>query len=623
MVWPWLEIPARAAQGARVVMSMRQSQGPVYSLAAKFSDQDQAKRVYTDLERALKALRFDAHVSRIVIADEMYVSFLHEGPESSIPASVMQAVREHMNQGQGIGPLPQDAIANIQARRQARRAQGVGQYESHEPTPSTYRYPALRDAETKEILAELYDQGELVGEQPYTGPGPAPGSPVYPVNLEDLPAETRAQVEEELKRRNMQVRSTQARQIAHAPTPAAAPLQGRRSAPGKAGKPLLERYLTYLRLAQENARARLHDKTGLTRDQYNFNLLLMTSYHDTYSRMAGKALKYRLAASAQNMVDALRPRPLLLEDMSLEIMANIGSHRRELDPDIATPILTLPAAPIWLEFEEPVMAANGDIAGIFFTCADREVEQMLTEERREAMRKVLETSVKRPDQSYSWSLNFISSDGTPSTRYSYEEKARAWWIVPATANNDEGRCPTEECQEQPRGDGTFDIIPCAFCGTILAYWRSWMVTALLTVQGDLAATETAEWPRHQEQTTRKVKRPNSPKYDEIKVTHDYYLVSFDASVKRVTPEPEEAHEVTPRGSWVAAAQEIDPASVVYVRHDFGKTQRRLDPERNPYWKTKRTVEVRPFSKRIPMRVDHLQHRITRVIASRFEQSENQ
>lgn len=586
----------------------------VYSLAAKFADQAQAKRVFTELESTLKAFRFDAHVSRIMVKEEMYVSFLHEGPESSIPAPLIQAVRQQLSQGQQLGPLPPDVVANIQARRAQRRAQGIGQYESHEPTQSSYQWPAIRDRETKEILAEYYDQGQLVKQEPDTGP--APGSPVYPVKLEDLPEQTRAQVEEALQHR--QQKAALARQIAHAPTPAPAPPQGRRSTSGKAGKPLVERYLTYLRVAQENARARLHDKTGLTSDQYNFNLLLMTSYHDTYSRMAGKALKYRLAASAQNMIDALRPRPLLLEDMSLEIMANIGSHRRELDPDIATPILTLPAAPIWLEFEEPIFAANGDIAGIFFTCADREVEQMLTEERRPAMRKVLESSVKRPDQSYSWSLNFISSDGTPSTRYSYEEKARAWWIVPATANNDEGRCPTDECQEQPRGDGTFDIIPCAFCGTILAYWRSWLVTALLAVSGDLAATETAEWPRHQEQTIRKVKRPNTGKYDEIKVTHDYYLVSFDASVKRVTPEPEETHEVTPRGSWVAAAQEIDPASVVYVRHDFGKTQRRLDPERNPYWKTKRTVEVRPFSKRIPMRVDHLQHRITRVIASRFE-----
>lgn len=581
----------------------------IYSLAAKFADQDQAKRVFLELESTLKMLRFDAHVSRLVVKEEMYVSFLHEGPESSIPAPVMQAVRQQLSQGQQLGPLPPETIANIQARRAQRRAQGIGQYESHKPTLSTYQYPAIQDRETKQILAEYYDQGQLIGQEPYTD------SPVKP---EDASEQTRAQVEEEQKRRR-QAKVVQAREVAHAPTPAPAPPQGRRKASGKADKPLIERYLTYLRVAQENARARLHDKTGLTPDQYNFNLLLMASYHDTYGRMANKALKYRLAASAQNMVEALRPRPLLLEDMTLEIMADIGSHRRELDPDVATPILSIPTAPIWLELEEPVLAANGEIAGIFFACADREVEQMLEQERRPAMREVLEATAKRPGQPYRWSVHFISNDGTPSTRYYYDETACAWSLVPGTP--EEKICPTGECQEQDKGDGTYDIVPCAFCGTILAYWRSWLVTALLTVHGDLAATETAAWPRHQEQTTRKVKRPGSGKYDEIQVIHDYYLVSFDASVKRVTPEQE--REVTPRGSWVAAAQEIDPASVVYVRHDFGKTQRRLDPERNPRWKAKRTVDVRPYSKRVPMRVDSLQHRITQVIASRFEQKKEQ
>lgn len=593
---------------------------PVYSLAAKFVDQDQAKRVFTKLESTLKAFRFDAHVSRIMVKEEMYVSFLHEGPESSIPAPVMQAVRQQLSQGQQLGPLPPDVIATIQARRAQRRAQGIGQYESHEPTLSTYQYPAIQDRETKEILAEYYDQGELMSQEPYTGP--APGSPVYPVKLEDLPEESRAQVEEALRRRQ-QAKAAQPREIAHAPIPALAPPQDRQSAPGKAGKPLVERYLTYLRLAQEHTRARLHDKTGLTPDQYNFNLLLMTSYHDLYSRMAHKALKYRLSASAQNMIDALRPRPLLLEDMTLEIVAAIGSGERELDSDIATPIVTIPAAPIWLELERPVYAANGEIAGLFLTCTDREVEEMLASEHRSGMRKVLEASARRSDQPYKWTLHFIGSDGTPTTRYDYDETARAW-LINAGSPEEEELCPTGECKQQDHGNGTYSILPCAFCSTILAYWRSWMVTALLTVQGELAATEIAEWPRRKVETTRKVKRPNSSKYDEIKVTHDYYLVAFDASVKKVQSErpalaePEPEQEVTLRGSWVAAAQEIDPASVVYVRHDFGQSQRRLDPERNPRWKAKRTVDIRAHSKRIPMLVENVQKRIVRVIASRYE-----
>jgi len=47
-----------------------------YNMAAKFADQDQAKQVYIELESRLKALRFDAHVSRVMVKNEMYVSFL-------------------------------------------------------------------------------------------------------------------------------------------------------------------------------------------------------------------------------------------------------------------------------------------------------------------------------------------------------------------------------------------------------------------------------------------------------------------------------------------------------------------------------------------------------------------
>ncbi len=150
------------------------------------------------------------------------------------------------------------------------------------------------------------------------------------------------------------------------------------------------------------------------------------------------------------------------------------------------------------------------------------------------------------------------------------------------------------------------------------------MTALLTIQGEFAATEEIEWPVRKEQTTRKVQRPHSHKYDEVVVTHDYYLVSFDASVrKHYTPHVDQTdqteREVTPHGSWLAAALEIDQESVIYVKHDFGKTSRELDPERNPRWKQKQIVEIKAHARRIPIKVSNLQHRITRVIASAYEQ----
>jgi len=211
--------------------------------------------------------------------------------------------------------------------------------------------------------------------------------------------------------------------------------------------------------------ARLHVKTGLTCDQFNFIFLLMTSYHDTYSNMAAKALKYRLAVTAQNMIEALRPRPLLLEEMELSVLSDIGTHRRKTDPDIETPILSLPPAPVWLELEEPVLAANREIAGIFFACSDREVEQTLEGEHWPSMRKVLESSVKQPGHEYKWSLHFITGNGTPITRYEYREQSRVWFILPAA--DGQQICPTGKCQEQPREGGTFDISPVLL---VLSLW---------------------------------------------------------------------------------------------------------------------------------------------------------
>lgn len=390
-------------------------------------------------------------------------------------------------------------------------------------------------------------------------------------------------------------------------------------------KPLIEKYFTYQRLAEEQGRMRIKEQAlRMTRQQRDFNLMLLSSYKTTYTQMAEKSQKYRLATSAQAMVEALRPRPLLREDLSFSTIEAIAKHTRTLDPDIQTPVLHLPDKPIWIELEAPIPTTTGEIAGMFFTCADREVEEQLTQPQTPAMRRVLEGAGREPGQEYMWSLHFIHADGTPTSHYQYHEAGRTWSIIP-----DVEPCPTDECKiikkrSKLTGKVTKSIIPCPFCATVLAQWRSWFVTALLTIQGEFAATEEIEWPIRKELTTRKVQRPNSYKYDEVSITHDYYFVSFDASVrKRHVPPADEAapteQEGTPRGSWLATALEIDPESVVYVKHDFGTTSRSLDPDRNPRWKQKQIVAVKAHVRRVPIKVSNLQHRIIHVIASAYEQ----
>jgi hypothetical protein len=381
-------------------------------------------------------------------------------------------------------------------------------------------------------------------------------------------------------------------------------------------KPLIEKYITFLRISEEQTRARIRDEVGHLPSHEDLNMQLLTAYTTVYRHMTESSQKYRLTRSGMAMVAALRPQPLLRGESSMSVLMEIADHKRPLDPDIETPIAQLPGAPIWIELVEPINVNTGDIAAIFFTCADREVDYQLSLPQPRGLRKMLEQSVRKPGDEFRWSLHFIDSNGIPRSHYEYYERAQRWGIIP----HGEEPCPTDECVteewEDAEGFTQYKVNPCPFCATILGYWRSWFVTALLAVSGEFAETEEVEWPVQTEEVVRKVLRPHSAKFDQITVKHDYYIVSFDASVKKHL-KPQDPGE--PRGSWIEAAREIDPDSVVYVRHNFGQTERVLDPARNPRWKAKKTVTVRPHERRVPMKIDTLQHKITLVVASKYQQ----
>lgn len=239
---------------------------------------------------------------------------------------------------------------------------------------------------------------------------------------------------------------------------------------------------------------------------------------------------------------------------------------------------------------------------------------------------------------YRWLLSLVMEDGTEHCLYEYFEAECHWGIIPRPAAYGYGTmqqedCPTGDCQvEQDVDDesgerlGPLYLLPCDLCTVTLAFWRSWFVTALLAVTGEFAATEDIDWPQRREDASRKVARGTTGKYDEIRVKHNYYLVSFDASIRyrhhqpAPTLEDEDTHaaqQAGTRGSWVEAAQQVDPDSVVYALESFGATERRLDPARNPRWKEKRTVPVRGHQRRVPMRVATLRRKITRVVRCNF------
>jgi len=163
----------------------------MYDIAAKFESKEEAGKVYTTLENTLKELRFFAHVSRLQLGNDFFVSLIYDGEESSIPPRAQQTIQALLSQGQ-ICRLPPETIATIQQRRENRRAQGIGTFTSHDETKVSYRTPVLRDAETKEEIQTFPELTEITHEGPYTS-GPQAGSPVYAVDLKDIPQEIRAQ----------------------------------------------------------------------------------------------------------------------------------------------------------------------------------------------------------------------------------------------------------------------------------------------------------------------------------------------------------------------------------------------------------------------------------------------
>jgi hypothetical protein len=384
---------------------------------------------------------------------------------------------------------------------------------------------------------------------------------------------------------------------------------------GMKSKPLIEKYFTHLRVRDEETRARIKREERLDGPGLNYNLVVLNQYTTTYMHMAEQAQKYRMARSGQAMVDALRPRPLLRDELSLTVLSEIAAHTRALDPDIETPVAQVPGAAIWIELDQPILTQNDEIAALFFTCADREIEYQLSLHQPKLVHDMLMDSARKPTSQYRWSLHFINADGVPKTHYEYAEVAQQWAILPGGEPCPTGECVTEEYLDD-ESFRHYRVIPCPFCSVLLAHWRAWFTTALLTVSGEFAETEDTEWPVQVEEVTRKVARPHSPKYDEVKIRHEYYLVAFDASVKQArTVYP---GEVIHRGSWVDAAREINPDAVVYMRKGFGATERLLDPSRNPRWKEKKVVPVRGHDRRIPVRVETLQRRITYVVASKYK-----
>jgi hypothetical protein len=309
-------------------------------------------------------------------------------------------------------------------------------------------------------------------------------------------------------------------------------------------KPLVEKFLTYNRTKEEATIARLKRDPRLTAVTLAQNLNFTRAYAAAQISAVERARKYHLAASAETMIEALRPRPLLMEERSLSLLTQIANGTKALDPDIETPIVHIPDTPVWIELAVPLFTGgneygeNQDIAAILFFSTDHEVELLRKRSLPTGVRAILDHVARQPGQDYQWPVYFIDSDGRPRDLYYYLEHAHTWSIRVGEA------CPADACTysevEDPTRVNPGRKIkvrhPCAFCATTLAHWRSWISTALLVVAGEFAATEDAEWLSLADHTTRKVRRPGSRKYDEIRVSHTT-ISSTSMPVSSAAPDP--------------------------------------------------------------------------------------
>jgi hypothetical protein len=148
------------------------------------------------------------------------------------------------------------------------------------------------------------------------------------------------------------------------------------------------------------------------------------------------------------------------------------------------------------------------------------------------------------------------------------------------------------------------------------------VMALLMIEGNFATSpELDEYPEVIETVRRRAenkgKGGNLKKKKHIEEQQVWHLIPFDACLKKPersagAEEPQEA-----RGSWLKEALELDPDSVIYLNRHIAPSSRTLRHPRFTKMQGK-TIEVKEYDKRIPVKVKELMQKITCVVASKYE-----
>lgn len=338
--------------------------------------------------------------------------------------------------------------------------------------------------------------------------------------------------------------------------------------------PLIERYYASTRTCQDLQLARLErfvSNSGLAQltDATSWRKAVQLS-HALHNQAYQYADKYQLSTSALAMISYLQPAP-----------------------GMQTVITRLPHLPVWIETEQPgILAPHRAAAGIFFW---KPTHQALSD---------------------TWVLAVVNGQGMPFLHFAYSEQFQQWGFSPLHT------CPFQACQFSGwQGSHLFaevQLHPCRNCREALDHWQAWCATALLTIQGVFAKDE--DRPLVTITAIRKRTLSGSKGQQEMPIEHRYRVVSFDACIKRHRstssrkqgPLSHDYHGKHKLGC------EVDPAIIMKVKRSVLMGTRELDPARCSRWKYKRTISVRGYEKKVPIRLDLLKERFTHVIASKYQ-----
>lgn len=266
-----------------------------------------------------------------------------------------------------------------------------------------------------------------------------------------------------------------------------------------------------------------------------------------------------------------------------------------------------PALPLWIESEGSTIETGGMQAQGFYLSHHYHPEIIKRSKSPVLHAPDMQDMVKQNWKNELWFCDIVGVGG--AVVYNFGISPEGDFTVT------EGHvCPWRQC--------TYPNI-CDMCKAHLVFWGFWTVVALLMIEGNFAvAPDLTEYPEIHETIRRRVEhtgKSNPKKKKYIEETLTYHVISFDACVKQPAPSiPDPDHEVEHRGSWIAQAQEIDPDSVIYLDHHIAQFSRTL---KHPRFVNKvgQTIEVSAHEKRIPVKISELTQRITRVVASKYQE----